>query len=105
MALVEELIKEGYLKTPGIIEAFKKIKRVDFLPQDLKDLAELICELVGFKGKIVWDKTKPDGQPRRCLNTSRAFKEFGFRAKTDFREGLQKTIEWYLKEKKAGRVV
>jgi len=71
----------------------------------IKDLAELICELAGFKGKIVWDKTKPDGQPRRSLDTSRAFKEFGFRAKTDFRQGLKKTIEWYLKERKAGRVV
>jgi len=71
----------------------------------IKDLAELICELVGFKGKIVWDKTKPDGQPRRCLDTSRAFKEFGFRAKTDFREGLKKTIEWYLEERKKERVV
>ncbi|MFZ5366043.1 MAG: GDP-L-fucose synthase family protein [Patescibacteria group bacterium] len=71
----------------------------------IKDLANLICELVGFKGKIVWDKTKPDGQPRRCLDTSRAWKEFGFRAKTDFRQGLRKTIDWYLKERKAGRVV
>lgn len=71
----------------------------------IKDLAGLICELTGFKGKIVWDKTKPDGQPRRCLDTSRAFKEFGFRAKTDFREGLKKTIEWYLKERKANRMI
>ena len=71
----------------------------------IKELANLIAELVGFEGKIVWDKTKPDGQPRRCLDTSRASKEFGFRAKTDFRKGLQKTIEWYLKERKAGRVV
>jgi len=66
----------------------------------IKDLAELIKELVGYQGKIVWDKTKPDGQPRRCLDTSRAEKEFGFRATTDFRQGLQKTIEWYLKERK-----
>lgn len=71
----------------------------------IRELAELICELVGFEGKIVWDKTKPDGQPRRSLDTSRAFKEFGFRAKTDFEKGLEKTIDWYLKERKAGRVV
>lgn len=70
----------------------------------IKDLAELICELVAFKGKIVWDKTKPDGQPRRSLDTSRAFKEFGFRAQTDFRQGLQETIDWYLQERKAGKV-
>jgi GDP-L-fucose synthase len=52
-------------------------------------------ELTGFKGQIVWDKTKPDGQPRRMLDTTRAFTEFGFKAKTDFRVGLKKTIKWY----------
>ena len=61
----------------------------------IKDLVTLIAELVGFRGQIVWDSTKPDGQPRRCLDVSRAEKEIGFRAKTDFREGLRKTIEWY----------
>ncbi len=61
----------------------------------IKDLANLIKELTGYKGKIVWDKTKPDGQPRRMLDTSRAKKEFGFTAKTSFEEGLKKTIEWY----------
>lgn len=61
----------------------------------IKNLAELIGELVGFKGKIVWDTSKPDGQPRRCLDVSKAKKEFGFEAKTDIEEGLKKTIEWY----------
>ena len=61
----------------------------------IKDLAELICELAGFDGKIEWDISKPDGQPRRRLDTSRARKEFNFEAKTDFREGLRRTIEWY----------
>jgi GDP-L-fucose synthase len=61
----------------------------------IKDLAELIVEITGFRGRIVWDPTKPDGQPRRMLDTSRAFREFGFKAKTQFREGLKKTIEWY----------
>jgi GDP-L-fucose synthase len=61
----------------------------------IKDLVELIARLAGFKGKIVWDNSKPDGQPRRSLDTSRAQKEFGFKAKTRFEEGLQKTIEWY----------
>ena len=61
----------------------------------IKDLVELIAELSSFKGRITWDTTKPDGQPRRCLDTTRAEKEFGFKAKTDFREGLKKTIEWY----------
>lgn len=63
----------------------------------IKDLVKLVCELSGFKGKIIWDKTKPDGQPRRCLDISRAYKEFGFRAKTPFRQGLEKTIKWYKK--------
>jgi GDP-L-fucose synthase len=62
----------------------------------IKDLVELIAELMEFKGEIRWDKTKPDGQPRRMLDVSRAEKEFGFRAKTDFREGLKRTIDWYL---------
>ncbi len=62
----------------------------------IKDLANLIGEIIGFKGEIIWDTSKPDGQPRRCLDTSRAKKEFGFKAKTGFREGLEKTIEWYI---------
>jgi GDP-L-fucose synthase len=61
----------------------------------IKDLVELIAKLTGFKGKIIWDTTKPDGQPRRSLDTSKAEKEFGFKAKTNFEEGLKKTIEWY----------
>jgi len=61
----------------------------------IKDLIELIAKLTGFKGKIIWDATKPDGQPRRCLDTTKARKEFGFKAKTTFKEGLKKTMEWY----------
>ena len=61
----------------------------------IKDLVKLIVELMGFKGKVAWDKTKPDGQPRRMLDTERASKEFGFKAATGFRNGLEKTIEWY----------
>lgn len=63
----------------------------------IKQLAELIKKLTGFNGKIVWDETKPDGQPRRKLDTARAKKEFGFESKVDFEEGLQKTIDWYIK--------
>jgi len=62
----------------------------------IKDLVELIAKLTGFKGEIVWDTTKPDGQPRRMLDTARAEKEFGFKAKVGFEEGLKKTISWYL---------
>ncbi|MFZ2456919.1 MAG: GDP-L-fucose synthase [Candidatus Altiarchaeia archaeon] len=61
----------------------------------IKDLVDLIAELTGFDGEIIWDASKPDGQPRRCLDTSRAEKEFGFKAGTPFRQGLKKTIEWY----------
>lgn len=63
----------------------------------IRDLMELIAELTGYTGKISWDTTKPDGQPRRSLDTSKAKKEFGFQAKTDFRQGLLATIDWYLK--------
>lgn len=61
----------------------------------IKELVDLIAQLVGYYGKIVWDTSKPDGQPRRCLDTSKAKKEFGFEARTDFKEGLKRTIEWY----------
>ena len=59
----------------------------------IKDLAELIDRLTGFKGKINWDRSKPDGQPRRKLDTNRAEREFGFKAELDFEEGLKRTIE------------
>ena len=61
----------------------------------IKDLAELIAKLTGFKGRITWDTSKPDGQPRRRLDMSRAEREFGFKAKMHFEEGLKRTIEWY----------
>lgn len=61
----------------------------------IRDLAVLIRRLVGFDGEIVWDTSKPNGQPRRCLDTRRAEAEFGFRAVTPFEEGLRETIEWY----------
>ena len=62
----------------------------------IHDLVELIVKLTGFEGKIVWDKTKPDGQPRRALDVNRAKDFFGFEAKTPFEEGLRKTIEYYI---------
>lgn len=65
----------------------------------IKDLVELISELTGFKGEIVWDTEKPDGQPRRCLDVSAAEKGFGFKAEVPFRNGLKKTIEWYRENK------
>lgn len=67
----------------------------------IKDLVTLIARLVKFKGKIVWNKLKPDGQPRRCLDTSRARKDFGFEAKIKLEEGLKETIQWYEGYKKS----
>jgi GDP-L-fucose synthase len=61
----------------------------------IRDLAELIVELTGFKGELSWNASQPDGQPRRKLNVDRAWKEFGFRSQTAFRDGLRETIRWF----------
>ena len=61
----------------------------------IRDLVETICELMEFQGEIVWETDKPNGQPRRCLDTQRAQERFGFVAQTGFREGLRQTIAWY----------
>ncbi|GAI81064.1 unnamed protein product, partial [marine sediment metagenome] len=85
----------------GIVAAAEKYDKSDpvnlgsGVEISIKDLVELIAKLTGFKGKIVWDSDKPDGQPRRMLDTSKAAREFGFRARTSFDEGLLKAIEWY----------
>jgi len=65
----------------------------------IKDLVTLIVRLTGFAGELVWDSTKPDGQPRRCLDTTAAERLFDFRAKTRFEEGLKQTIDWYKKSR------
>ena len=85
----------------GILAAAEKYDKTD--PVNLgagfeisiRELANLIREITGFKGKITWDKTKPDGQPRRMLDVSKARKEFGFKARTSFEEGLRRTIKWH----------
>ena len=64
----------------------------------IRDLATLIARLTGFTGRIEWDTTKPNGQPRRCLDVTRARERFGFTAATDFETGLKRTIEWYSRE-------
>ncbi|HZX36130.1 MAG TPA: GDP-L-fucose synthase [Thermodesulfobacteriota bacterium] len=69
----------------------------------IKELVSLIVKIIGFKGDVVWDSTKPDGQPRRCLDTSKAKKGFGFEAKISFEEGLKRTIEWYGKNRDLAR--
>jgi len=85
----------------GILLATEKYNKSDpvnlgtDLEISIKDLAEFIAKLVGFKGKIKWDTSKPDGQPRRRLDTSRAEREFEFKVKMDFEEGMKRTIEWY----------
>jgi GDP-L-fucose synthase len=61
----------------------------------IRDLVQLIARLTGYEGKVVWDATKPNGQPRRMLDVSRAKERFGFQAKVGFEEGLKKTIAWY----------
>jgi GDP-L-fucose synthase len=66
----------------------------------IKNLAEMIAHLTGFEGKLVWDTTKPNGQPRRALDTSRAAEYFGWRAHTPFEEGLRETIAWYRQNRK-----
>jgi GDP-L-fucose synthase len=65
----------------------------------IRDLAELIAELTGFRGRLMFDRTKPDGQPRRSLDITRARNSFGFSAITDFRTGLKRTVEWYKAER------
>jgi GDP-L-fucose synthase len=61
----------------------------------IRELAETIAELTGYEGELVWDTSKPNGQPRRCLDTERAARLFGFRASTPFRAGLERTVAWY----------
>lgn len=70
----------------------------------IKDLVDLIAELTGFDGEIKWDTTKPDGQPRRCLDVSKAKEGFGFKAKVDFIEGLRKTVDWYKEQRFKGNL-
>lgn len=69
----------------------------------IRDLVKTVADAVGFRGRIRWDTSKPDGQPRRSLDVSRAEREFGFRARTSFSEGLEKTTRWYLQQIAAGR--
>jgi len=64
----------------------------------IKKLVKIICAVVDYKGKIVWDKSKPDGVMRRKLNVSKAYREFGFKAKTELSKGIKTTADWYLKQ-------
>jgi len=85
----------------GIVLAAQKYNKADpvnigaGVDISIKDLIGIMVKLTGYQGKISWDKAKPDGQPNRRLDVSRAKKEFGFTAKISFEEGLRKTIDWY----------
>ena len=85
----------------AIIQAAQKYNKLDPVnigagfEITIHDLVNEIARLTNFPGKIIWDKSKPGGQPRRCLDTSRAFKEFGWKAAISLEEGLRRTIEWY----------
>jgi len=70
----------------------------------IRELAQLVAETTAFKGRIRWDTAKPNGQPRRKLDTTRAEREFGFKAQVDFREGLRRTVRWYEAQRKTGEV-
>jgi len=88
----------------GIVAAAEKYEKPELVNLgsgeeiSIRDLVELTCSLVGFEGAVKWDTTKPDGQPRRCLDTSRAAAEFGWRAKTKLRDGMRQTIAWFDEE-------
>lgn len=90
---------EGILLAAQMYNKSDPVNLGSSLEISVKDLAGKIRSIVGFEGKIVWDKSKPDGQPRRKLDVSRAKQEFGFEAKTDFDQGLKETITWYIKNK------
>lgn len=70
----------------------------------IKALTELVAKIAGFQGKIVWDTTKPDGQPRRCLDVSRAEQLLGFKAQTSLEDGLRKTVDWFLANRANARL-
>ncbi|MFZ4814606.1 MAG: GDP-L-fucose synthase family protein [Phototrophicaceae bacterium] len=92
---VEDAVK-GILAAAEHYDSPEPVNLGSGMEISMKDLITLIAELTGFTGEIRWDTTKPDGQPRRALDTSRASQAFDFRAQTDFRVGLQRTIDWYV---------
>ena len=93
--LFAEDAAEGIVRAAEVVEDPAPINLGTGSEITIKDLVELIARLSGFAGRVEWDATKPDGQPRRCLDTTRAQKLMGFRAKMGFEEGLRRTIEWY----------
>ncbi len=86
---------EGIIRATEVMEEPTPINIGASFEITIKDLVELIVKLTGFAGEVRWDSTKPDGQPRRCLDTGRAKKLLGWQAEMGFEEGLKRTIEWY----------
>ncbi|MBL9121949.1 MAG: GDP-L-fucose synthase [Phycisphaerae bacterium] len=86
---------EGVVRAAEVMDEPTPINLGTNMEITIQDLVHLIARLTGFRGEIRWDATKPDGQPRRCLDTERAAKLLGWRAKVTFEEGLKRTIEWF----------
>lgn len=86
---------EGIVLATERYDSFDPVNLGSNMEISIKDLVTLLCELMEFTGEIRWNTEKPDGQPRRCLDTTRAKERFGFTAQTSFRDGLQETINWY----------
>jgi GDP-L-fucose synthase len=93
--LYAEDAAEGIVLATELYDDSEPVNLGSGMEISIRSLVQLIAELTGFAGRIEWDSTKPDGQPRRLLDTSRARERFVFTAKTDFREGLRRTITWY----------
>jgi GDP-L-fucose synthase len=92
---------EGILRASESYNSSEPVNLGSGFEISIRDLAEKIAQLTGFTGELVWDPTQPDGQPRRCLDVTRAEREFGFRAHIGFDEGLRQTIDWYLANRAA----
>ena len=97
--LYAEDAAEGILLATEKYDSSEPVNLGSGMEISIKDLTELIARLTGFSGRIVWDSTKPNGQPRRRLDVARAEQEFGFKAAVSFEEGLKRTIDWYRKQK------
>jgi len=91
---------EGILLATEKYDSLEPVNLGSGFEISIKDLVEMIARLTGYEGKLVWDTSKPNGQPRRSLDITRAEKHFGFRAATTFEEGLRRTIEWYKQNRK-----
>lgn len=97
--LYAEDAAEGIVKATENYDGRDPVNLGSGMEISIKDLVTKICEVVGFEGEIRWDTTKPDGQPRRNLDTTRAEERFGFKAQTNFDEGIKNTVEWYLENR------